>query len=134
LVGFGFDACILSDAANQPPLILTIQGTLPWEVSEPAASGVKIYSDAAGSQEVTNEFGIEILPLIANRREIRSTPAGREMNRQIEAAMAVRQVALVKVTGLEPGVSYWMRGGGFGRVECGPRLFGTFAGDHGPAV
>jgi 6-phosphofructokinase 1 len=29
LVGFGFDACILSDAADQPPLILTTQGTLP---------------------------------------------------------------------------------------------------------
>jgi hypothetical protein len=31
LVGFGFDACILSDAADQPPLILTTQGTLPME-------------------------------------------------------------------------------------------------------
>jgi hypothetical protein len=30
LVGFGFDACILSDAADQPPLILTTQGTLPF--------------------------------------------------------------------------------------------------------
>ena len=29
MVGFGFDAYILSDAANQPPLILTTQGTLP---------------------------------------------------------------------------------------------------------
>ena len=29
MVGFGLNACILSDAANQPPLILTTQGTLP---------------------------------------------------------------------------------------------------------
>jgi hypothetical protein len=38
LVGFGFDASILSDAANQPPLILTIQGTLPFSPSAPFAS------------------------------------------------------------------------------------------------
>jgi hypothetical protein len=30
LVGFGLNACILSDAANQPPLILKIQGSLPY--------------------------------------------------------------------------------------------------------
>jgi hypothetical protein len=35
LVGFGFDACILSDAADQPPLILTTQGTLPCQASPP---------------------------------------------------------------------------------------------------
>jgi hypothetical protein len=89
--------------------VTTTSATLCWEVSEPATSGVKIYSDAAGSQEITGEMAIEISPLIANRREIRSTPAGREMNRQIKSAMSARQVALVKVTGLTPGASYWMR-------------------------
>ena len=31
MIGFGFDACILSDVANHPPLILTIQGHFPAE-------------------------------------------------------------------------------------------------------
>ena len=89
--------------------VTTTSASLCWEVSEPARSDVKVYADAAGTLDVTANFGIELQPLIANRREIRSTPEGRAMNRLLKTAMAARQVALVKVTGLTPGTSYWMR-------------------------
>ena len=43
MVGFGLNACILSDAANQPPLILTTQGTLPQLKEDPLSSKLFVF-------------------------------------------------------------------------------------------
>jgi hypothetical protein len=80
-----------------------------WSTSEAASPGLRVYTDAAGTQDITDEVLVEFQSLAANRREVRSTPATRDASRQVQAQMESRNVFLARIGSLTPDTNYWVR-------------------------
>ncbi len=88
--------------------VTTTGFSLCWESSEAALPRLRVFRDAAGTQEVTDDVSIAYQALAADRREVSSTPATRARNRQVRQAMTDRLVFLARVSGLQPGRDYWV--------------------------
>ena len=82
---------------------------LCWETTEPARPGVRVFTDADGTQEVTDDVLIEYQSLTSDRREVASNPVSRDANRQLQASMDSRRIVLTRIAGLDPGTQYWAR-------------------------
>lgn len=80
-----------------------------WEFSESARPGLEVFTDAAATQNVTTSVRIEIQALDHARREVASTAVSREANRGLQAAMAAKNVAFVRLSGLNPQTEYFVR-------------------------
>ncbi|GAA5115407.1 cadherin-like domain-containing protein [Luteolibacter yonseiensis] len=83
--------------------------SVAWKVTETSKPGLKIYTDAAGTEDVTNSVRVEIQTLQNSRREVSSTPEARLANRTLQAAMGVKKVAITGITGLDPATRYFVR-------------------------
>lgn len=80
-----------------------------WDVTEAAEPGLAVFSDAAGINAVTTPLRIEMQPLDYSRRDVASTYAGRQTNRNIQSKMAAKRVGLARVSGLAPHTQYFLR-------------------------
>lgn len=90
--------------------VSTTSFTLGWETDEAALPGIRVFADAGATEEITAEVRVEHQYLFADRREVASTAASREVARTLRAAMNARGVFLTRVSGLRPDTTYWARG------------------------
>ncbi|GAA5482915.1 hypothetical protein [Haloferula sargassicola] len=106
--------------------------SLCWETGEAAEAGVRVFSDAAGTSDITDRVRVEPQFLTADRREVASSPASREAARALQAAMNSRGVFLTRISGLQPDTTYWVRAlalVGGSTVDTGPLVEVTTARD-----
>lgn len=89
--------------------VTTTCASVCWEASETANPGLRVFSDAAGTMEITDQVAIEFQALMADRREVASTSATRDRARVIQGAMSARLVFLAKISGLDPDTEYWVQ-------------------------
>lgn len=82
---------------------------LCWETTEPAEPGLRIFTNAAGTEEITAEVLIDYQSLTSERREVGSTSISRAATRQLQSAMDARNLVLTQVSGLQPDTPYWVR-------------------------
>ncbi len=81
-----------------------------WEVDEATLPDVQVFSDAAGTTEITSLLKIERQSLIAAPRSLDGgTAASRAKNRSVQAAMTARNAYLVKISGAVPDQNYWVK-------------------------
>jgi hypothetical protein len=80
-----------------------------WEFTEDSYPGVAVFADAAGTNEVTTQVRVEVQALEHARREVSSTLASRAANRELQDAMSARRIAFVRLGGLLPETSYFIR-------------------------
>lgn len=98
--------------AVQDPTVGNVRTTgfsLCWETTEPAKPGLRVFTDAAGTEEITDDVLIKFQALAANRREVASTPASRALNRDLQNTMNLRNIVLAQVSDLDPDTAYWVR-------------------------
>lgn len=88
--------------------VTTTGFSLCWKSSEAATPRLRIFLDAAGTQEITEEVAIAYQALTADQREVASTLETRARNREVQQAMTDRLVFLARVSGLQPGSDYWV--------------------------
>jgi hypothetical protein len=82
---------------------------IAWEFTESARPGLEVFTDAAATQNVTDSIRIEIQSLENARREVGSTAATRQANRDLQAAMTAKNVAFIRLSGLNPQTQYFLR-------------------------
>jgi len=82
---------------------------IAWEFTESARPGLEVFTDAAATQNVTHSVRIEIQSLENARREVNSTSATRNANRDLQNSMAAKNVAFIRLSGLTPGTRYFLR-------------------------
>jgi hypothetical protein len=80
-----------------------------WDAAQSAAPGLEVFTDAGATHEVTTEARLEFQVLDNSRREVSSSYAERQGNRAIQAQMAAKGVALVRVSGLAAHTQYFLR-------------------------
>lgn len=80
-----------------------------WDFTESARPGLEVYSDAAATQNITTTVRVEVQSLENSRREVSSTAASREANRDLQDAMAAKQVAFIRISGLAPDTTYFVK-------------------------
>lgn len=81
-----------------------------WRTGEDSVPDVQVFSDAAGTTEITSSVKIERQILTSEPRSINGgTPISRAKNRGVQAAMTARRAFLVRISGVEPDQEYWVR-------------------------
>ncbi|GEM_PF-3019829 len=112
LIGFSIPASSLhaasimdAEAGNLTPFSFEIL----WKFSESASPGVSVFSDAEGTLPLTGEVEVEFQPLHSGNREVSDNYAGRQQAEALRTAVTERQLVLVKLSGLAPDTTYWVR-------------------------
>lgn len=100
--------------------VTTTGFSLCWESSEAARPRLRVFLDAAGTQEITAEVAIVYQALTAHQREVASTPETRTRNREVRQVMTDRLVFLARVSGLQPGTDYWVEAAVLDPVDDSP--------------
>lgn len=98
--------------------------TLVWSTSEVSKPGLDVYTDNGGTVAVTSMVGREFFPLAEGDVGMVNDADARGARRALEAVVASRSVVFVRVTGLVPGTTYFMR----------PRTFGAGGADNGSGL
>lgn len=106
-LGTGLRAVEISgvEAGNVTPFSVD----LVWQTSGEAVPGVEVYSDAAGSESLAGEIAVEVSPLRTGDVAVENDAAARARARALGTALGERQLAWIRISGLEPGVSYYVR-------------------------
>lgn len=111
----------------------TTSFTLCWETGEAALPGIEIFTDAAGTAEITATVAVEHQYLSGYRREVSSTTDSRATALSLQESMNTRGIFLTRLSGLEPGTTYWARGlavdGAGTPIDSGPLVEVTTAAD-----
>ena len=89
--------------------VSTTSLTLSWETGEAASPGIEVFADAGATQNITAEVKVEHQYLLADRREVGSTPTSRQTARDLRASMGQRGNFLTRLSGLQPDTTYWVR-------------------------
>jgi len=90
--------------------VTTTSFAVAWETDDATVPDVEVFSDAAGTIEITSMLKIERQSLIGSPRAIDGgTPLSRAKNRSVQAAMEVRRAFLVKISGAAPDHNYWVK-------------------------
>lgn len=93
------------EAGNVTPFSFSVV----WKTSEAAAPALEVYSDEAGQLEITDQLRIEFSPLGLGERSVSSDYAARQERYALQDLVAARNIALVRVSGLHAGTSYYVR-------------------------
>ncbi|MDG2124705.1 MAG: TIGR02597 family protein, partial [Verrucomicrobiales bacterium] len=80
-----------------------------WRVDTETVPGLDVFSDAAGTVSLNGEVGVEFYPVKQNDTPLGNTVAERVERRELVALMKAEQLVLCDVTGVEPGVTYYVR-------------------------
>jgi hypothetical protein len=84
--------------------------TLVWEVDgAAAASTVRVFADAAGTQEITSDFAITAAPLAAGDPAAADEQARVASLSALRAASSGKGLARVRIDGLAPATTYYVR-------------------------
>lgn len=93
------------EAGNVTPFSFSVV----WKMSETASPALEVYSDEAGQQEITDQLRVEFSPLGLGERSVSSDYAARQERYALQDLVAARNIALVRVSGLRAGTSYYVR-------------------------
>lgn len=86
------------------------QFTVFWQVDDTGSRpGLDLFSDAAATASLNGELGVEFFPLEMNDVTVGQTPAQREARRTLQALTKSKGIMLAKVTGAQPGATYYAR-------------------------
>lgn len=86
------------------------QFTVFWQVDDTVSQpGLDIFSDAAATASLQGELGVEFFPLEMNDVTVGQTAAQREARRSLQTLIRGKGIVLAKVTGAEPGMTYYVR-------------------------
>lgn len=84
--------------------------TVIWEVDQaPVANTVKIFTDASGSNDITAQFEISVAPLVAGDPTVSDEQAQWAAFEALRAASAAKGVARIRIDGLSPSTTYYLR-------------------------
>lgn len=100
--GVGIDSI---HAGNVTPFSLD----LIWETTEVATPGLEVYADAGGTVSLEGEVGVRFYPLHLGDPRVSDDAGERARARALRTETAARQLAHVRVSGLEPSTTYWLR-------------------------
>ena len=98
--------------------------TMVWTTSEVSTPGLDVFSDSGGANAITATLGLDYYPITSGDPAVINDRSARDGRRNLELLSINRQVVSVRVTGLSPGTTYYVR----------PRTFGTGAVDNGASV
>lgn len=80
-----------------------------WQTTELSTPGLEIFSDEAETQSLAGQVRVEFFPLHSDQRSVASSVGSREAGRDLRDTMRTRNVVLVKVSGLEPDTTYYLK-------------------------
>ena len=98
--------------------------TVVWTTTEVSTPGLEVFSDGAGLNSVSATLGLDYYPVAEGDPGVVNDAAGRISRRDLEVLAINRRVVAVRVTGLAPGTTYFLR----------PRTFGAGGVDNGTGV
>lgn len=101
--------------------VSTTSFTLVWTTSEVSTPGLDIFADVQGDLDITSMVGREFFPVSEGDPAVVNDAAARESRSALAAVVISRAAVVVRVTGLEPGTTYFVR----------PRTFGGDGADNG---
>jgi len=102
----------------------TTSFTMVWTTSEVSTPGLVVFSDSGGVSSITSTLGLDYYPIASGNPAVVNDRSARDGRRVLELLSINRQVVSVRVTGLTPGTSYYVR----------PRTFGVGGIDNGSSV
>ncbi len=95
--------------------------TVIWTTSEVSTPGLQVFSDAAGTTSVSAGLAIDFYPFAEGDPAVVNDAAARAARRELEILAINRRVVVVRVGGLAPGTTYYLR----------PRTFDVSGVDNG---
>jgi hypothetical protein len=95
--------------------------TVVWKTSEESTAGLDVFSDAAGAHAITASLGVEFYPIHEGDPGVVNSPTGRARRRALELLAMHRMAVAVRVSGLAPGTTYYVR----------PRTYDSTGTDNG---
>jgi hypothetical protein len=110
-------ALLAAPAVALPPTLsnLAITDVTPsgfsavWEVSEPAEASIGIFSDAAGTNEITSSFEVTVQPLRGGNPSIVDPIAAEAARNALRSASEAKGLARVSVENALPATTYYIR-------------------------
>jgi len=83
--------------------------TVVWSTSAPSSPDLDVFSDAAGTNEISATLGLEFFPVQSGDVSVINNYAARAARRTLQGKTVLQQAVAVRVTGLAPDTSYWVR-------------------------
>lgn len=98
------------------------QFSILWHAEGQGNPGLDVYSDAVGTESLAGQVGVEFYPIEMNDLTVPQTAGDRVTRRALQDLVKAKGLVLARVTGAEPGTTYYVR----------PRSFdpGTGAGNE----
>lgn len=84
--------------------------SLLWQAPHGALPGVSVFSDEAGTTEITSDLRVEVFPLHTGNRYLPNGYAARGERRMLERRMSESGVMLLRVSGCLPDTVYYFQG------------------------
>lgn len=98
--------------------------TVAWTTSEVSTPGLQVFSDAEGVNALSAGLALDFYPFAEGDPGIVNDAAARVSRRELEVLAINRRVVVVRVGGLAPGTTYYLR----------PRTFGPGGADNGSGL
>jgi hypothetical protein len=98
--------------------------TVAWTTSEISTPGLQVFSDADGVNSVSAGLTLDFYPFAEGDPGVVNDSAARASRRELEILAINRRVVVVRVGGLAPGATYFLR----------PRTFGVGGADNGSGL
>ncbi len=100
-------AITAADKANITPAGFTVL----WRVDSATGGSPRldVFSNAAGTVSVRSQLAVEFFPLEMNDTAVKNTATQRDARRALQDAVRARKAVLARVTGAQPGTTYYVR-------------------------
>jgi hypothetical protein len=98
--------------------------TVVWTTSELSKPGLDVYADSEGTNLLTPSLGLEYYPVAEGDPGVVNDAEARSARRSLQSLAISRRVVVVRVSGLTPATSYFVR----------PRTFAADGSDNGAAL
>lgn len=83
--------------------------TVMWDVSEPSTSGITIYSDADGTDDITTQFEVTVYPLIGGDPAAADELAAEAAEEALRSASHSKGLVRLAVEGGRPSTTYFYK-------------------------
>lgn len=80
-----------------------------WQVNDATVPGLDIFANSNGTGSLNGQLGVEFFPLEMNDVTVAQTAAQRTARRSLQAATQAAGIVMAKVTGAQPGTTYYLR-------------------------
>jgi hypothetical protein len=83
--------------------------TVVWSTSAPSTPDLDVFTDAGATQEISATLGLEFFPVQAGDASVVNNYAARVARRTLQGKTMLQQAVAVRVTGLTPDTTYYLR-------------------------